>query len=426
MQREQLRQVILDQQALSTPENYIHRAVEEKLEPLMGTPQIVVITGIRRCGKSTVLQILRKRFSESNYYLNFDDERLTQFTVEDFQILLELFIELYGEQKAFYFDEIQNISGWERFVRRLHDQKYKVYVTGSNATMFSRELGTRLTGRYLLLEMYPFSFQEYVYWKTDKEIIDLFKLTTMLTAKIRRLFNEYIEDGGFPEYLENKTPDYLTMLYESILYRDIIVRHKISNGKALKELVLYLASNIGKDVSFNALKKMLNLGSATTVSEYCSYLESSFLCFFINRYDYSLKKQIHYSKKNYLIDPGLAKFIGFRFSEDRGRLLENIVFLELKRRNKLDIYFHRQQYECDFVVRRGIKIVQAIQVTQHLNDQATKQRELRGLLEAMKTYQLNEGYLLTENEENIEILNHESKHYTVHIIPLWKWLLMEK
>ena len=425
MQREQLRQIIHDQQMLRLPENYVHRMIDQDIKQLITSPQIGIITGIRRCGKSTVLQTLRKQQAETNYYLNFDDDRLIQFTVTDFQILLELFIELYGEQKTFYFDEIQNIPEWERFVRRLHDQGNKIYITGSNATMFSRELGTRLTGRYLAFEMYPFSFREYIDWKTGKEDINVSQLTTPSIAKIKKLFHEYLDEGGFPEYLRNKIPEYLMTLYESILYRDILARYKISNEKSLKELMLYLASNVGKDVSFNALKKMLGLGSATTISEYCSYLENSFLCFFINRYDYSLKKQIHYNKKSYLIDAALAKTIGFRFSEDRGRWLENIVFLELKRREKVDIYFSRGQYECDLVIRKGTKIIQAIQVAQQIDDPVARERELRGLLEAMQIHQLKEGYLLVENDEGTESIKDESKHYNVHIIPIWKWLLME-
>ena len=382
--------------------------------------QVVIISGIRRCGKSTLLQQIRAQQGERDFYLNFDDDRLCQFAVDDFQMLLEIFIEMYGEQKIFYFDEIQNVPGWERFIRRLHDQGAKVYLTGSNATMLSRELGTRLTGRYIQFELFPFSFAEFIYFQSG-QAPSAAPLTTEGKAAVKRFFNAYVRDGGIPGYLPLLNKEYLHFLYESILYRDIIARYALLREKSLKELVFFIASNLGKPMSYNALRQMLGLGSARTVSEYCGYLEDSFLAFFVPRYNASIKKQIQYNKKVYFIDTGVAQAVGFRFSEDRGRLLENIVYLGLRRQGH-DIYFHKEGQECDFLIKQGTKITTAIQVAVHLDTQAIKDRELQGLQEAMQIYDLREGTILTEDTEDELIIHAGRKQLKVHITPIWKWL----
>ncbi len=211
-------------------------------------------------------------------------------------------------------------------------------------------------------------------------------------------------------------------MYESILYRDIIARYKISNDMAIRKLVFFLASNNSKETSYNSLRKLLGVGSASTISDYCSYLENSYLCFFINRYNDSVKSQLQSPKKAYFIDPAISTMLGFRFSEDKGRLLENLVFLELKRRN-FEIYYHHEDKECDFIVREGIKTLYAIQVCQSLSSPDTKERELAGLLEALIRFSLEEGYILTEYEEGTEIIKNNESEYKIKIIPVWKWLL---
>ena len=203
---------------------------------------IVIITGIRRCGKSTLLQQIRATQTEKDYYINFDDERLVSFKVEDFQMLLELFYELFGEQKTFYFDEIQNVEQWERFVRRLHDTGNKVYITGSNARMLSRELGTHLTGRYLSYELYPFSFKEFILCK-NPDLLGKNYYKTNVKAEFLALFHEYFNNGGFPNFVKTGDELALKTLFENILYRDIMVRNNITNEKEIKELVSYLAGN---------------------------------------------------------------------------------------------------------------------------------------------------------------------------------------
>ena len=421
MERQQLKQVIIDQQQLNLPENFITRSIHGELALLQKTKQIIVITGIRRSGKSTLLQEIRNNSQEKKYYFNFDDDRLTGFALADFEILLEIFIELYGIEKTAYFDEIQNIPEWERFIRRLHDQGYKIYITGSNATMFSRELGTRLTGRYIKIELYPFSFIEYVHW-LKPELLASKQSTSVQKAELQNLFTSFYENGGFPEFLILKNNAYLQNLFESILYRDIIVRYGI-NERSVKELSVFLASNISSNITYNSLRKTLGLASATTVADYCGYLSNSYLCFFVSRFSYSLKEQIHYAKKTYFIDHALAKVIGFRSSDDQGKTLENIVFLELKRCG-CEIYFHQQKYECDFVLKQGTKIVALLQVCLSLQNTETKKRELQGLIEAMESYGLTQGLILTENDKiSTEQVHNDSGKYTIHIMPIWWWLL---
>jgi uncharacterized protein len=419
MDRQPLKQIIIDQQG-TTAENTVTRSIYKTIQDLENSQQIIVITGIRRCGKSTLLQQIRQNATQKNYYFNFDDDRLVYFKLEDFSTLVELFIELYGVQETFYFDEIQNVPNWERFIRRLHDQGNKIYITGSNATMFSKELGTKLTGRHIQINMYPFSFSEYVNWQSP-ELLKSKQLTTVQKGRLQNIFANYFKNGGMPEFLLSGKEMYLTSLYESILYRDIVARYKI-NERIVKELAFYLASNMGKEITYNSLRKMLGVASPSTISDYCGFLENSFLCYFVHRYAFSLKQQSHYAKKVFFIDHALTKMIGFRISEDNGRVLENIVFLELKRRGH-EIYFHKNKYECDFLTRQGIKITNALQVSLSIASVDTKQRELQGLLEALEQYDLQFGYLLTENESGEEKITHHGKTYLIHIIPVWQWLL---
>jgi hypothetical protein len=421
MNRELLKQVVVEQSRRTIPTDFVLRTAYEAVLPLRKNNEVIIISGVRRCGKSTLMQKIRSEDKQKDYYLNFEDDRLINFTVEDFQTLLEVFEELYGHQTIFYFDEIQNILNWERFVRRLHEDNNKIYITGSNATMLSKELGTKLTGRYISLSMYPYSFYEFVRHYSP-ELINKKTYVTQEIGAARKLFTEYCRVGGIPEFVKFENPEYLHDLYESIIYRDIITRYKLPQERPIKELVFYLASHIGKDITFNALSKIIDVSSATTVSEYCSYLENSYLSFLVNRFNYSLKKQIYFDKKQYFVDHALTRAIGFRISDDRGRFLENIVFIELKRRNH-EIFFHKMKYECDFVIRHRAKIVIAIQVCVRLDTDEAKKREYAGLIEAMEAYHLKEGLILTEDMEGEEIIKVKAVEYQIHLVPVWKWLL---
>jgi hypothetical protein len=378
---------------------------------------ITIVAGLRRVGKSTLMNEIRKDHLHESYFVNFDDERFFDFTIEDFQTMQELLIELYGEREIYFFDEIQNIRGWERFVRRLHDNGKKVYVTGSNASMLSREMGTHLTGRHLSYSLYPYSFKEFLRFKKYELPIPEV-LTTVEKSTLKRHFNEYIEAGGIPEFVKNRDELYVKTLYENIIYRDIIARYNLKDEKALKTTAYFAASNIAKEISYNNVRKLTGLSSATTIKEYFEYLENSYLAYLLPRFSTSLKTQVYSNKKVYFIDTAIAKMLGFRTSEDYGRILENMVFMELKRR-KFEIYYHRENKECDFVIRDGYNIAEAIQVTKSLENTDTRKREIEGLFDALETYNLSEGLILTDDtEDKMEI---DGKKITVK--PIWKWML---
>ncbi|HEY4789610.1 MAG TPA: ATP-binding protein, partial [Bacteroidales bacterium] len=328
MNHQQLLKVITEQERYHTNESFIPRY--EQFRKLDSASLVTIITGIRRCGKSTLLNEIRFVNGSKGYYLNFDDDRLINFKSDDFQLLTELFIEKYGKQNIFYFDEIQNIVGWERFIRRLHDQGSKVYITGSNARMLSRELGTHLTGRYIQLELYPFSFSEFT---AINQITynQEFLTTTEGIATLRRHFNEYLESGGMPEYLKTRNKEYLKTLYEGILYRDILTRHNLTKEREIKELLYFIAGNVAKEATQTSLAKIIGIKNSTTVKDYLTYFEDSYMVFTLYRYDNSIKRQLLAPRKVYFIDNALAATISFRQSDDYGRWLENIVFFELKR-----------------------------------------------------------------------------------------------
>ncbi|MGC4129023.1 MAG: ATP-binding protein [Bergeyella sp.] len=388
-------------------------------EKFCQSSQIVIISGIRRCGKSTLLQQIRAKQTEKDYYLNFDDERLAGFNVEDFQMLTEVFYELFGEQKTYYFDEIQNIEQWERFVRRLHDMGNKVYVTGSNARMLSRELGTHLTGRYLSVELFPFSYKEFISFK-NPDLLEKNRFKTSVKAEYIALFHDYFQNGGFPAFIKTNDELVLKTLYENILYRDIMVRNNITNEKEIKLLVSYLAGNFARLSTNSELAEIIGVKNPTTVKKYIGFLADSYLVFQTSKYDYSLSKQILNPKKSYFIDNGMVRRVGFSFSDNLGHLLENLIFIELLRQGK-EIYYHHKNNECDFVITEGKSVVSAIQVCYSFSTEKTKKREISGLLDALNAYNLQSGLIITDDTEEELII--EDK--TIHIIPAWKWLLEE-
>lgn len=411
MKEDILKEVLLKQRKPLERE-LIRRDKSKDLISFAKTPFIVLLSGIRRCGKST---LLKQDFFENSYYVNFDDERFIDFSVRDFSKMYEALKELFGEKKYFIFDEIQNIKGWERFVRRLHDEGNKIFVTGSNATLLSKELGTHLTGRNITAELYPFSFNEFLRFKNIN--FNIKKLVSEDRAKIKRSFNEYISKGGFPDFLKTEKEEYLKSLYENILYRDIISRYNIQSERQIKEVVYHSISNIGKEISFNSIKKIVGVSNPTTIRDFFHYLNNSYLLFLIRRYNSSLKKQIQVPKKVYCIDTGIASYLGFRPSQDTGRLLENLVFLQLKRGTG-DIYYHKEEHECDFIIKEGINIKKAIQVCYEINEN-NKQRELAGLIDACKTYDLKQGLLLTYDQED----EFKKENIKITMKPIWKWLL---
>ena len=417
--KELLKKIIFEQQEYckNITQDTVPREFEEEW---LTTTEILIITGVRRSGKSVFLQQMRNKLQEQDFFFNFEDERLINFTVADFQTLQECFFELFGEQHTYYFDEIQNIKGWETFVRRLYNEGNKGIVTGSNARMLSRELGTHLTGRYIAVEIFPFSFQEYL--QSAKVLLEAkdFYLTTK-RAMILGQFKEYMERGGFPKYLQSESERYLSSLYDSIIFRDVMVRNGLTNEKEMQELVFYLASNATKRITYTSLGKIVGIRHSETVKNYLEYIEQTYMIFQLMKYSPSVKVQMLNPKKIYFIDNAIISRIGFNATDNIGIKLENMVFIELKRRG-CDIFYHADKKECDFVVRDGTRIKDAYQVTIAMNDEKTRKREFDGLMDAMDAYGLTEGYILTMEEKgDVEI-----KGKLVHILPTWEWMLRNK
>lgn len=374
-------------------------------------PRIVVISGVRRAGKSTLLKQFSERV-EDFHFANFDDERLLNFNLNDFQSMMLAFHKRSSSQNIIL-DEIQNINGWERFVRRIHDEGYKVFLTGSNAKLLSSELGTHLTGRYVKIELFPFSFKEFLKFKN--EVVT--EISTKVTAQILTHFDDYLRSGGFPEYLLYKDPEFLKRTYDDIIYRDIITKHGIRNVRQFKQLSHYLFSNFTKDLSYNSLKIPLGFSNITTLTNYIHYLEESYLVFELFSFDYSVKKQRVHPKKIYTIDNKLRDVVSFSFSKENGNNLENLIFLELKRRGK-EIFFYRKKGECDFVIQdRGV-VTQLFQVT-FLFDENNRDREVAGIAEAMDALNCNRGTIITVSQD--ELINYKGKE--IEVVSAWRWLL---
>lgn len=376
--KELLKSVILDQrESFESRDTGVDREILADLKKIINSKQITLITGLRRVGKSTLLaQIARNFFKKSNYYyMSFEDERLSHFTVKDFDLLYQVMLEEYGEQSHFFLDEIQNIPEWERFVRRMHDSGYNFIVTGSNASLLSRELGTRLTGRYIQVDLYPFSFREYLTLKQFKV-----GRTTKDKSALTRHLKKYINSGGIPNAILYPEIDIHQSLYNDVIYRDIVARYNLENTSSIKELGSYLLSNVSTLISYNKLKDLLKLGSVTTVKNYIEYFIDSWLFFIVNKYAYSVKEQSIAAKKIYSIDNGLINKLGFSFSSNVGRLLENIVYLELKRK-KHQVYYYKTKSgkEVDFYLPKAGVL---IQVSQNINTPETLARELAALDDA--------------------------------------------
>ncbi len=418
LSKEQIKQIIVDQrEVVLNKELGIERTVLSAMGEKINIPHIIVISGLRRVGKSTLLlQIMKKYYSaEDFYYINFEDERLFNFKAENFNLLYEALVELYGERKVFFIDEIQNVKNYEIFVRRFYDTGFKFFITGSNAMLLSREIGSRLTGRHIDLAVNPFSFIEYLKFRKI-EFTEMMFYKTESRAKLKNFFGKYLTTGGMPEFLKYNDPEILTRIYEDIIIKDIAVRYKIESLYEMRELYQYLITNFANKISFHSLKNIVGLGSITTVKKYVLFLAETFFISIVHKFDYSLKKQLVNVKKFYVSDNGFIPRISTKITKDKGWLLENYVFNVLK--EKGNVYYFTGRNECDFVVEENKNITQAIQVTLELNDDNRK-REIAGLLEAMKYFKLNRGLILTyDNEDELNIQNCQ-----ITILPVWKWTL---
>lgn len=396
----------------------IEREALRKVETLAKTPFAVVVSGLRRAGKSTLLlQIAKKIYGGNCFFVNFEDERFSGLTVADLDYVHQSLIELFGERTTFFLDEIQTIPEWERFVRRLIDAGNKIYIAGSNAQLLSRDTGTLLTGRYIPIELFPFSFREFLQFKQEDTLYPTAP-TTAQKARLSRELGAYLTRGGIPDHLKYPTAQWPKTIYTDVLYRDIAARFRINETRALRELSFYLLSNIAQPTSYNKVKELVKLGSVTTVKEYVDFLESAWLFFVINRYSPSVKKQQIAPKKVYSIDTGLVNAVAFLSSENHGPLLENLAFLELKRRTH-EMYYYKtaKNREVDFYAPKKQLL---IQVCADMAQPETAHREMSALWEALQETGIRKGVILTEDftQESVKKTGH-----TIDIVPITLWLL---
>lgn len=430
--KEQLFEILRDQNYwFKEPKlDYIPRpAYLKQLNKLINSKSIIAIKGARRSGKTVLLKLLTNNLMQAKInkeqvlYVNLEDYRIyPYYSLELLEKILETYREnINPDKKTFFFiDEIQNIRGFEHFLRTLYDKEedIKLIITGSNSKLLSKELGTLLTGRIATITVFPFSFEEFLIFNNMRFDKKAYFSLEEKKSLIKRHFNRYIKFGSIPEFLKDKEPFFrLKEYFDNILFKDIVERFNIRNVKLIKELSLYLAANSSRIFSINQISRIFKV-SINTIQEYLSNLNMAYLFFYLDKFSFSAKERITTQSKVYCIDTGMINAVGFKFSENYGRLLENIVFLELLRDNK-EIYYYSNKNECDFVIKQNLRITEAIQVTKSMGGEAAKQREINGLAEALKKFKLGKGLILTEDE--FEDITHEGLKIMVR--PIWFWLL---
>jgi len=382
-----------------------------------------VFVGLRRAGKSYLMyQLIQERVQSGLFdmkqvlYVNFEDERIAQINASDLGLLLDAYHEMYDARPVIFLDEIQNITGWEKFARRLADSHYRVYITGSNAQMLSKEIYTTLGGRFIAYEVYPFSFSEYLKFEgitlaPNWEYGDL-------KFQVKRFFNQYFYSGGFAESFSMVDKrSWLNALYQKILLGDIITRNDIRNENAIRVLVKKLSESVMQPGSLSRLKHVIDTTGANisrnTLIEYLQYLTDSYLIFGISNFSDKLTEKETF-KKRYFFDNGLLNIFLF---DPETKLLENIVAIHLMKKYGEDLYYYNRNIEVDFFIpKAGL----AIQVAYDLTSGKTRERELRALLKLSDIYALNKLLIVTYDTE----MQLNENDLEVQIVPVWKWLLM--
>ncbi len=382
---------------------------------------IQVVSGVRRSGKSVLIYKLLEGHEFA--YVNFDDDRLIDVLPND---ILSGIYQVYGEDcKIIFFDEIQNLEHWELFVNRLHRAGFKLFLTGSNAKLLAREMASHLTGRHLTLELFPFSFKEYLFAKGVDLAVDI--ETTKGKAMVLRQFDRYLDEGGFPEVVceREKMEPYVRELYSKIVSRDIIGRYNVSYKRTFREIANSIMSNPARILSYRKLRLQFGLGSEHTVKNYLSYLEEAYLVFFLSKFSFKPVEIEKSHKKAYVIDTSLIKALSLQRQCSKGAIYENVVFLELIRRGK-EIYYWKSfgHEEIDFVVRKEGKVRQLIQVCYSLNSEKVINREVRSLIKGSFKLRCSNLLLITGKEEGKKIFEIDGRKKEVELIPLWKWLLV--
>ncbi len=382
----------------------LERDLLKKLPEQQGN-HALIISGIRRCGKSTLLGQIIKKAPDNVFFINFDTPKLYNFEPADFE-LLDSIIRERGVTRLF-FDEIQVIKGWELYARQKLDEGCKVIITGSNASLLSRELGTKLTGRHITKELFPFSYSEFIRFLQKESHASSFQ--------------QYLESGGFPEFIKFNNLEILTSLFDDILFRDIAVRYGIRDVNSLKRLLLYLVGNIANLVTATRLIQPLGIKSSATILDYFSYFEQTYLLGLMPKFAHSYRAQLINPRKIYIIDNGLIHAVSPSPNRDNGRKLENSMYWHLRQQGKELFYFNESGVECDFVVTGKNKPEALIQVCFELNPENSR-REINGLTEAMDYFNKKEGLIITMNQKD-EI---RYKNKRIRIIPAYEYLLQDQ
>ena len=398
--------------------DYLPRDNQKAYEAFLALPLIKLITGPRRAGKSVSALLLLK---DKNFaYLNFDDERLLERFNED--VVLQVLSEVYPEYDYLLLDEVQNLEHWDLWVTKLYRRGCNLLITGSNAKLLSSEMATVLTGRYLEMEVLPFSLSECFRFKGQERTVEL----PSERAELMLQTEDYMHYGGYPEIINSReiTESYLSSLFDSIILKDVAKRYKIRKTTELYQLATYLISMFCNPFTYSSLKDDLNFSSKSTVQKFCDYLQQTFLFFFLPRYNNKLKLMQKAPQKVYVVDNGFLASSAFQTSENKGRLLENLVFLELTRRKKqaggnLFYYRSRNDREIDFVVREKFQIHQLIQVCYDMSNKKTEKREIDAIMECAEELNCNNLLIITWDQENVV----QRGDYDIQILPYYKWCL---
>ena len=385
--------------------------------------EVIDLVGPRRSGKSSVMELIIKRLglSISDFlYINFEDPFFIENNdPEIIEEIVSVFREYYGANlKYLFLDEVQEIAGWEKTIRKFRDgEKLKIFLTGSSSKLLSKELSTLLTGRHKTYSILPLSFREFLDFRKLK--VNNKKDLIVKSVKIKKQFLEYLKIGGFPEPVLNDDEQLLKNYFYDILQKDIMMRYRVREREALEKIAIYALSNLGKPISVESIKKAHNI-SYVMAAKYVAYLQEAFLIFSLTQFSFSLKKQAKAYKKIYCIDTGLANAVSFRFSDDKGRYLENVVYLELIRRNKKLYYYKtKNNLEVDFAIFENQKVVELTQVVWSLADEQTARREKNSLVAAMEESGLKKGMIFTYDEQSTI----KTDAGIIEVKPVWLWLL---
>jgi len=400
--------------------SYIPREKLEFAGGFLSSKLIKVITGPRRAGKSVFAFLLLK--DKKFAYLNFDDENLLK--VKNYDEFVKSIFEVYGKVDFVFFDEIQNLENWEVFANKLQRRGINLILTGSNAKLLYKEMAARITGRHIPVEVLPFSFKEFLAGKNFGVNEDKLKLSDY-RGKILNYAAQYLKDGGFPETVvgDISVSAYLETLFDAILFKDVVKRNKVRHPQKIYDLAVYTVSNFTCEFTFTRVKNILNFQSVTTAEKYMSYLEDAYLFFPLNRFSFKVKEQMNAPRKIYLADNGFVAAKAVRFSTDMGRLMENLVFIEILRRGyKLNTEFFYYKNgngsEVDFLLKKGTQIEKLIQVCYSVENAYTRKREITSLVKASEKMNCEDLCVITWDEESREKI----KGKEVVFVPLWKWL----